>query len=105
MLLLLYPNVTLEIVENGVEALEMLKIATFDLILSDVDMPKMNGYDLLSEVKNTMKLSIPIISITAFAISGDREKLLLHGFDDYISKPIDMNDMKRTLDKYIKQGA
>lgn len=97
---ILYPDVIMEIVNNGVEALEKLKNGSFDLLLSDVDMPLMNGYELVSEIKK-MELTLPLISVTAFAISGDREKLLMHGFDDYISKPIDMDAMKIVLDRYI----
>lgn len=97
---LLYPDVSMVLVNNGVEALDKLKSESFDLLLSDVDMPLMNGYQLVDEVKK-LGLSIPMICVTAFAISGDREKLLLHGFDSYISKPIDMDDMKNVLDNYI----
>jgi len=104
MIELLYPHVSVEMVENGVEALEKLRHEPFDLLLSDVDMPLMNGYALVSEVKETLKLSLPIICVTAFAISGDREKLLMHGFDAYISKPIDMDEMKSTLDVYLLNG-
>jgi len=104
MIELLYPHVSIEMVENGVEALEKLRHEPFDLLLSDVDMPLMNGYALVSEVKETLKLSLPIICVTAFAISGDREKLLMHGFDAYISKPIDMDEMKSTLDVYLLNG-
>ncbi len=100
MIEILYPNVTMEIVSNGVEALEKLKSETYDLLLSDVDMPLMNGYELVSEVKN-LGLAIPMICVTAFAISGDKEKLLMHGFERYISKPIDMDDMKAVLDPYL----
>ncbi len=104
MIELLYPHVSVEMVENGAEALEKLKKESFDLLLSDIDMPIMNGYALLTEVKETLKLSLPVICVTAFAISGDREKLLLHGFDAYISKPIDMDDIKSVLDAYIPNG-
>jgi len=97
---LLYPDVTMEMVDNGFQALEKLKTENFDLLLSDVDMPVMNGYELVNEIKK-MGLTLPLISVTAFAISGDREKLLMHGFDDYISKPIDMDAMKVVLDRYI----
>lgn len=100
MIEILYPNVTMEMVSNGLEALEKLKNGSYDLVLSDVDMPVMNGYDLVSEVKK-LGLSIPLICITAFAISGDKEKLLMHGFERYISKPIDMDDMKEVLDPYL----
>jgi len=104
MIEILYPNVTMEIVSNGLEALEKLKKDSFDLVLSDVDMPVMNGYDLVSEVKK-MGFKVPVICVTAFAISGDREKLLIHGFERYVSKPIDMDDLKAVLDPYLLSGA
>ncbi len=100
---LLYPDVTMVLVGNGAEALEKLQTEPFDLLLSDVDMPVMNGYELVEAVK-TMGIKLPMICVTAFAISGDREKLLLHGFDNYISKPIDMDDMKSVLDNYILES-
>lgn len=103
MIEILYPEVSIEIVSNGVEAVEKLKEKSFDLLLSDVDMPLMNGYELVSEVKK-MNLTIPLVCVTAFAISGDREKLLMHGFDCYISKPIDMDIMKSVLDPYLLDG-
>ena len=100
MIELLYPAVEIIMVSNGVEALDKLKTETFDLVLSDVDMPLMNGYELLSEAK-ALDLGIPMICVTAFAISGDKEKLLMHGFERYISKPIDMDDLKSVLDHYL----
>lgn len=100
MIEMLYPHVVVSVVENGKEALEKLKEENFDLLLSDVDMPVMNGYDLLSAMK-AEKIGVPAISITAFAVSGDKEKLLLHGFDRYISKPIDMEEMKLILDEFL----
>lgn len=103
MIEILYPDVRIEIVSNGVEALEKLREKPFNLLLSDVDMPLMNGYDLVSEIKN-MDLNIPLVCVTAFAISGDKEKLLMHGFDGYISKPIDMDIMKSVLDPYLADG-
>ncbi|MDD4854331.1 MAG: response regulator [Sulfuricurvum sp.] len=97
---ILYPQVSMEMVGNGFDALEKLKCECFDLLLSDVDMPIINGYELVNEIKK-MGLTLPLICVTAFAISGDKEKLLMHGFDDYISKPIDMDAMKIVLDRYI----
>ncbi|MDD5160637.1 MAG: response regulator [Sulfuricurvum sp.] len=100
MIELLYPEVEVLMVSNGAEALDKLKTEAFDLVLSDVDMPLMNGYELVSEVK-ALGLNVPMICVTAFAISGDKEKLLMHGFERYISKPIDMDDMKLILDPYL----
>jgi CheY-like chemotaxis protein len=103
MIEILYPNVTMEIVSNGIEALEKLQSESYDLLLSDVDMPLMNGYELVTEMKR-LGLNVPIICVTAFAISGDKEKLLMHGFERYISKPIDMDEMKTVLDSYLAEG-
>jgi len=104
MIEILYPHVTMETVSNGLEALEKLKKNSFDLVLSDVDMPVMNGYELVSEVQKS-GFKVPVICVTAFAISGDREKLLMHGFERYVSKPIDMDDLKAVLDPYLLSGA
>lgn len=105
MIELLYPEVEVLMVSNGMEALEKLKTEMFDLVLSDVDMPLMNGYQLVSEAK-ALGLNIPMICVTAFAISGDKEKLLMHGFERYISKPIDMDEMKAILDPYLlREGS
>lgn len=103
MIEMLYPEVGVVMVSNGLEALEKLKAESFDLVLSDVDMPVMNGYELVSEVKKT-GIATPLLCVTAFAISGDREKLLMHGFERYISKPIDMDELKSVLDDYLLKG-
>lgn len=103
MIEILYPDVSMEIVSNGIEALKKLQSESYDLLLSDVDMPLMNGYDLVSELKR-LDIKIPMVCVTAFAISGDKEKLLMHGFDRYISKPIDMDEMKSVLDPYLVKG-
>lgn len=100
MIEILYPHVTMEIVANGVEALAKLQSGSFDLLLSDVDMPQMNGYELVTQMKE-LGMEIPKVCVTAFAISGDKEKLLMHGFERYISKPIDMDEMKSVLDPYL----
>lgn len=97
---ILYPNAATVMTGNGAEALEKLQESSFDLVLSDVDMPIMNGYELVDEIKK-MGFVFPVICVTAFAVSGDREKLLMHGFDDYISKPIDMDEMKIVMDRYL----
>ncbi|MDD2267812.1 response regulator [Sulfuricurvum sp.] len=104
MIELLYPEVEMQLVSNGLEALEKLKVEPFNLVLTDVDMPLMNGYELVSQVK-ILGLNVPMICVTAYAISGDKEKLLMHGFERYISKPIDMGEMKSVLDPYLKAGV
>lgn len=102
MIEILYPSWQVELASNGVEALEKLDKEDFDLLLCDVDMPTMNGYELIDELKKR-ELKIPKICITASAISGDREKLLAYGFDSYISKPVDMDELKQVLGSYLNR--
>ena len=101
MLDILYPHLNIDSSENGVEALERLKEKSYDLILSDIDMPKMDGNQFLKTIRQDSQLSTPVIAVTAYAITGDRERLLLFGFDNYIAKPIDIEQLKFILDPYI----
>ena len=75
-------------VKDGLEAVEYCqKSNRIDLILMDINMPKMNGYEATKQIKE-IQPELPIIAQTAFAIEGDKEKILASGCDDYISKPI-----------------
>ncbi len=85
---------------NFWEAKNLLSKYFFDLALIDINLPGKNGVEVLKLIKS--KKDIPCIAVTAYAISGDREKLLLLGFDDYISKPIEMGILKKILEKYLK---
>ncbi|SFO92196.1 response regulator [Hydrogenimonas thermophila] len=104
MLALIVPNVNIEIVDNGLEAYLKLKENSYDLILTDIDMPKLDGRELLKKVKGELHLNIPIICVTAFAVTGDKERLLLEGFDDYLSKPIDMNKLGEVIRKFLGEN-
>lgn len=101
MIKIFYPDVQIETALNGKLGFEKLSSDQYDLVLSDVNMPVMDGYELIAKAKKELELSAPIIATTAFAIQGDKEKLLLAGFDDYISKPIDINELQTTLEKYL----
>jgi len=89
------------VVENGLEALKEVQNQKYDLILMDMQMPIMNGFEatekirLLPDYKDT-----PIIALTAFAMKGDREKCLDAGATDYISKPIDSNEFIEKVKYY-----
>jgi CheY-like chemotaxis protein len=101
MLQILYPDSNVTVAADGLEGLEILGREEFDIILSDIQMPRMSGYEFVRKAREELQLTIPIISVTAFAIVGDREKLLLQGFDDYVSKPISMDLLREVLDKYL----
>ena len=89
------------IVNNGEEVLESLRNENFDLILMDIQMPIMDGYEATRLIRNTYKSAIPIIALTANAQRGEREKCISLGMDDYLSKPFTEQDLIHTISKNI----
>jgi CheY-like chemotaxis protein len=74
--------------KDGKEGLEILSGITPNVILLDLSMPHMDGWQLLKEIRSTPRLAdLPVIAVTAHAMQGDRDKALEAGFDDYIPKP------------------
>jgi CheY-like chemotaxis protein len=75
--------------DNGVDALAGLSASLPDLVLLDISLPGMDGNEILSRIRDDDRLRpLPVIALTAHAMSGDREKYLRAGFNDYITKPI-----------------
>ncbi|PIP78710.1 MAG: hypothetical protein COW84_11275 [Gammaproteobacteria bacterium CG22_combo_CG10-13_8_21_14_all_40_8] len=90
------------IANNGLEAIDLLSDQTFDLILMDMQMPKMDGYQTSAHIRQKLKLtSIPIIAMTAHAMKGDKEKCLSFGMNDYISKPIENKKLFSLLKHFL----
>jgi PAS domain S-box-containing protein len=88
--------------ENGSEAVDIFKEAGIvDLILMDIRMPIMNGYEATRKIK-AMDKNVPVISITAYAMSEDGSKSLAAGCDSYMSKPIRPGKLLAAIDKYLK---
>ncbi len=88
---------------NGKEAVKIVnQNASIDLVLMDINMPEMNGDKALEEIRKTNK-ELPIIAQTGLAMSGDKEKLLKAGFNDYISKPISTKVLITIVNKYLKK--
>lgn len=74
-----------------------------DIILIDMMMPEMDGYTAVPELKSTERFKhIPVIAVTAQAMTGDKEKCLAAGADDYVSKPVDIDHLLNLLNKYMK---
>jgi len=89
------------VVDNGLEALELAQKEKFDLILMDMQMPVMNGFEATERIRQLPEYKdTPIIALTAFAMKGDREKCLLSGATDYIAKPIDSKDFIEKIRYY-----
>lgn len=88
---------------NGLQALDAVANKSFDIILSDMQMPEMDGYELAKRLKqsNTMK-HIPLIAMTAHAMEGARDLCIEAGVDDYISKPIESHQLFTVVDKWIR---
>jgi CheY-like chemotaxis protein len=75
--------------ETGVEAIEGLSRDVPDLVLLDISLPEMDGTEVLAWIRRQPHLaSLPVVALTAHAMSGDREKYLAMGFNDYVTKPI-----------------
>ncbi len=81
-------GLTLDIAHNGKLALGQLSDKKYDIILMDMELPEMNGYDTTTYIRQQMKSDVPIIAMTAHAMAGEREKCLSLGMNDYISKPL-----------------
>ena len=87
-------------VANGLDVLQALERKSYDLILMDVQMPEMDGLQATREIRKRWPLEGPkIVALTAHAIAGDREKCLEAGMDDYLCKPINLEDLKVTLER------
>lgn len=88
---------------NGQEAIQQLSEQDFDLILMDIQMPIMNGIEATKAIRTSSSLgpktNVPIVAMTAYTMTGDKEKFLAAGMNDYISKPVDMAMLKRVLDQ------
>ena len=82
-------NFEWDIADNGKIAVEKLETNTYDIILMDLQMPVMNGFEATKYIRNTMNLQIPIIALTADVTTVDEEKCKAFGMNDYISKPLD----------------
>ncbi|PKH68516.1 hypothetical protein CXF59_04135 [Flavobacterium sp. ALD4] len=82
-------NFEYDIADNGKIAVEKLQTESYDIILMDLQMPEMNGFEATEYIRNTMNLKIPIIALTADVTTVDVEKCKAIGMNDYISKPLD----------------
>lgn len=86
-----------EIVANGKLAIERLKTRNFDIILMDLQMPEMNGFEATKYIREKLKLTIPIIALTADVTTIDADRCIEFGMNDYISKPIDEGKLFRKM--------
>ena len=98
-------GLVVRIANNGKEAVEMVKAGNFDVVLMDIQMPVMGGFEATQEIRRDERFKdLPIIAMTAHAMAGDREKSIEAGMNDHVTKPIDPDQLISALVKWIKPG-
>ncbi len=93
------------ITANGQEAIAELQRSAYDLVLMDIQMPVMDGYTAAQAIRSQLQLRIPIIAMTANALAGEREKCLSMGMNDYITKPIPAEELRRMILLFTANAA
>ncbi len=89
---------------DAMQGLKLAQSGDYALVLTDILMPKMDGYELARRLRSDAHLAgTPLIAVTALAMSGDRENILAHGFDGYISKPIEPQQFVTEIERLLKE--
>ncbi len=96
-----------DVVATGIEALDALVGVSYDLVLMDCQMPEMDGFEATRRIRERERGSrrMPVVAMTANAMVGDREKCLAAGMDDHIPKPVRIDQLHRTLSRWLPAGA
>lgn len=88
--------------QDGVDGLEQAKLTHPDLILMDIQMPRMDGFEATQKLRNDPEFrDIPIIALTALAMPNDRQRCLDAGMDEYISKPVNLKALTKIIQKLL----
>lgn len=93
-------NASLIWAKNGLQAVEFFLNNSIDVVLMDIKMPGMNGYEATKKIRELNK-KVPVIAQTAFAMAGEKEKIMESGCDDYIAKPIKYDQILSLIGKYM----
>ncbi|WP_051309767.1 response regulator [Desulfogranum japonicum] len=100
--LLVSNGISVEVADNGLEAIQRIETEAFDGVLMDCQMPVMDGYDATRRLRKQIQFKdLPILAMTANAMAGDREKALQAGMNDHIAKPINVDRMFATMARWI----
>ena len=90
--------------EDGVKGIASVKSVIPDLVLMDINLPQMDGYEVTMRLKQIPSMAkVPVIAMTAHVMKGDREKTIAAGCDGYISKPIDIDSLSEQIATYLRE--
>ncbi len=99
-------NCTVDLASDGREAIGMVRQLPYDCIFMDCQMPEMDGFEATLEIRRLgADRRVPIIALTADVMAADRERCIAAGMDDYISKPLHLDDLRRALERWAMPGA
>jgi CheY-like chemotaxis protein len=91
---------------DGEEALRMIEQTQPDLLLLDIGMPLLDGFGVMRKIReDPCFASLPVVAVTAYAMQGDREKILSSNFDGYLSKPVNARSLGEELDRLLRKRA
>jgi CheY-like chemotaxis protein len=92
---------------DGQAALQMIELTRPDILLLDIGMPVLDGFAVVRRIRENPRLAtLPVLAVTAYAMQGDREKVLNSGFDGYLSKPVNSTVLAEELDRLLsKRGG
>ena len=96
-----YVGVQATIAKDGATALELLSIYEYDLVLMDVQLPEMDGFETTHKIRTTLALTkLPVVAMTAHTLQEDRNKAIAAGMDDYLTKPVELESLVAVLKKF-----
>jgi two-component system cell cycle response regulator DivK len=88
---------------EGKKGLEMIENGNPDLIILDIKLPEISGTEICKRLRKQKKFKdVPIIAVTAYAMNGDQERILKAGFNEYLTKPIKINNFRKTINRYLE---
>ncbi len=94
-----------KVVGNGLEAIAAVEREDYDLVLMDCEMPVMDGFETTAWLRENRGRDLPIIALTAAALPGDRERTLVAGMDEYLSKPVRLGTLAKTIARWLPDGS
>jgi signal transduction histidine kinase/CheY-like chemotaxis protein len=95
-------GISFDIVDDGRKAVDRLRGRRYDLVLMDIQMPVLDGYMASRMIREDLGSAVPIVAMTAHAMRGEREKCLESGMNEYLSKPIDAEELFRVIARFVK---